>query len=90
MVYKGRNCVAHQKYVFVNEEKVECVVTVDHLGHRLSTVDKCRMSLVFGNLLINSWPTLVRAILLLKITFLSSAVVLFMWCHCGVLIILKK
>ncbi len=23
--------------------KVECVVTVDHLGHRLSTVDKCSM-----------------------------------------------
>ncbi len=40
MVYKGRNCVVHHKDVFVNGEKVEYVVTVDHLGHRLSTVDK--------------------------------------------------
>ncbi len=43
MVYKGRNCVVHHKDVFVNGEKVECVVTVDHLGHRLSTVDKSSM-----------------------------------------------
>ncbi len=43
MVYKGRNCVVHHKDVFVNGEKVECVVTVDHLGHRLSTVDKSNM-----------------------------------------------
>ncbi len=40
IVYKGRNCVVHHKDVFVNGEKVECVETVDHLGHRLSTVDK--------------------------------------------------
>ncbi len=33
MVYKGRNCVVPDKDVFVNGEKVECVVTVDHLGH---------------------------------------------------------
>ncbi len=43
MVYKCRNCVVHHKDVFVNGEKVECVVTVDHLGHRLSTVDKSSM-----------------------------------------------
>ncbi len=43
MVFKGRNCVVHHKYVFVNGEKVECVVTVDHFGHRLSKVDKSRM-----------------------------------------------
>ncbi len=43
MVYKGRNCVVHQKDVFVNGEKVECVVTVDHLGHKLSTVTKSSM-----------------------------------------------
>ncbi len=35
MVYKGRNCVVHHKDVFVNGEKVECVVTVDHLDHRI-------------------------------------------------------
>ncbi len=28
---------------FVNGEKVECVVTVDHSGHRLSTVGKGSM-----------------------------------------------
>ncbi len=27
----------------VNGEKVECVVTINHLGHRLSTVDKSSM-----------------------------------------------
>ncbi len=43
MVYKGRNCVVHHKDIFVNGEKVECVVTVDHLVHRLSTVDKSSM-----------------------------------------------
>ncbi len=43
MVYKGRDCVVHHKDVFVNGEKVDCVVTVDHLGHRLSTVDKSSM-----------------------------------------------
>ncbi len=43
MVYKGRNYVVHHKDVFVNGEKVECVVTVDHLDHRLSTVDKSSM-----------------------------------------------
>ncbi len=43
MVYKARNCVVHHKDVFVNGEKVECVVTADHLGHRLSTVDKSSM-----------------------------------------------
>ncbi len=43
MVYKGRNCVVHHKDFFVNGEKVECVVTVDHLSHRLSTVDKSSM-----------------------------------------------
>ncbi len=43
MVYKGRNCVVHHKDVFVNGEKVECVVTVNHLVHRLSTVDKSSM-----------------------------------------------
>ncbi len=43
VVYKGRNCVVHHKDVFVNGEKVECVVTVDHVGHRLSTVDKRSM-----------------------------------------------
>ncbi len=86
LVYKGRNCVVHHKDVFVNGEKVKWVVTVDHLGHSLSTVDQ---SLVFGNVLIYSWPTLVRAILLLKISFLSSTVVLFMGPHCGVLMILK-
>ncbi len=31
------------KMFFLNGEKVECVVTVDHLGHRLSTVDKSSM-----------------------------------------------
>ncbi len=31
------------KMFFVNGEKVECVVTVDHLGHRLSIVDKSSM-----------------------------------------------
>ncbi len=43
MVYKGRNCVVHHKDVFVNGEKVECVVTVDHLGYRLSTVNTSSM-----------------------------------------------
>ncbi len=43
MVYKGRHCVVHQKDVIVNGEKVEYVVTVDHLGHRSSTVDKSSM-----------------------------------------------
>ncbi len=40
---KGRNCVVHHKDVFVNGEEVECVVTVDHLGYRLSIVDKSSM-----------------------------------------------
>ncbi len=40
MVYKGRNCVVHHKNAFINGDKVDCVVTADHLGHRLSTVDK--------------------------------------------------
>ncbi len=39
MVYKGRNYVVYHKDVFVNGENIECVVTVDHLGYRLSTVD---------------------------------------------------
>ncbi len=86
MVYKGRNCVVHHKYVFVNGEKVEFVVTVDLLGHRLSTVDKSSMITAaesrFWKSLIYSWPTLVRAILLLKISFLSSTVDLFMGLHC--------
>ncbi len=71
----------------------ECVVTVDHFAHRLSTVDKSSMITAagnLGNLLIYSLPTLVRAILLLKISFLSSTVVLFMGLHCAVLMIVKK
>ncbi len=43
IVYIGRNCVVHHKDVFVNGEKVERIVTVDHLGHRSSTVDKNSM-----------------------------------------------
>ncbi len=43
ILYKGRNCVVHHKDVFVNSTKVECVVSADHLGHRLSTVDKSSM-----------------------------------------------
>ncbi len=43
MTYKNRNCVVHHKDVLVNGEKVVCVVTADHLGHRLSTVDKSNM-----------------------------------------------
>ncbi len=43
MIYTGRNYVVRHKDVFVNEEKVECAVTFDHLGHRLSTVDKSSM-----------------------------------------------
>ncbi len=43
MVYKGRNCVVHHKDVFVNWEKVECVVTADNLGVRLSNVAKSSM-----------------------------------------------
>ncbi len=35
-------CV-HHKHVFINGEKVDCVVTVDHLGHMLSTFDKSSM-----------------------------------------------
>ncbi len=44
MAYKGRKCVIHHKDVFVNGEKVECVVTADHLiCHRLSTIHKSSM-----------------------------------------------
>ncbi len=44
IVYKHRNCVVYHKNVFVNGENVECVITTDNLGHRLSTVDKSSVS----------------------------------------------
>ncbi len=54
MVYKGRNCVVHHK------DGYQLLIKVAWLK---------QLSLVFGNILIYSWPTLVRVILLLKISF---------------------
>jgi hypothetical protein len=43
MVYKGRECTVYNTDIYVNCDKVECVTSADHLGHRLSTVDKNSM-----------------------------------------------
>ncbi len=93
MVYKGRNCVVHHKDVSVNGEKVEYVVTVDHLGHRSSTVDKSSMITAAESSFWKSFNLFManfsQSYYIVKRSFLSSTVVLFMGPHCGVLMILK-
>ncbi len=67
-------------------ERVECVVTVDHLGHRLSTVDKSVMITAaessFGksfNLFMANFSQSYSIAKNKLFNVLSSTVVLFLW-----------
>ncbi len=37
MVYIGRHCIVHYKYIFVNVEQVEYFVNADNLGHNMNS-----------------------------------------------------
>ncbi len=43
MLYIGRECAVFYTDIFVNDFKVEQVTSADHLGHKLSTVNKHSM-----------------------------------------------